>query len=169
MQGCEHTCVPFHVWWCVQEWSHCLHWHCSYGQVGTSLPHVPLLVYCMVCSGVHICPAFSYMKHTTSYTTHNDSVEVRNADNKQEAENGVHVTSDTFLIPTKWTVSIKCTYLMHISYMFRCLCTIIRDSTYASSLKNQLLLWYCYLWVQFCSLYVMDINKYSIKGTTELF
>ena len=76
----------------------------------------------------------------------------------KKLENGVHMTSGSFLIPTKWTVSIKCIHLMHISYMFRCLCTIIRDSTYAIFLKNQLLLWHCYLWVQFCSLYVMDIN-----------
>jgi hypothetical protein len=27
-------------------------------------------------------------------------------------ENGVHVTSDTFLIPTKWTVSITLILLM---------------------------------------------------------
>jgi hypothetical protein len=51
------------------------------------------------------------------------------------------MTSDIFLIPTKWTVSIKYIHLMHISYMFRCLCTIIRDNLYTSSLKNQLLLW----------------------------
>jgi len=58
----------------------------------------------------------------------------------KKLENGVHMTSGSFLIPTKWTVSIKCIHLMHISYMFRCLCAIIRDSTYAIFLKNQLLL-----------------------------
>jgi len=76
----------------------------------------------------------------------------------RKLENGIHVTSDTFLIPNKCIVLIKYIHLMQISCIFWCLCTIIRDSTYATSLKNQLLLWHCYLWVQFCSLYVLDIN-----------
>ena len=40
--------------------------------------------------------------------------------------------SDTILIPTKGTVPIIYVHLMRISYMFLCLCTIIREENYAS-------------------------------------
>jgi hypothetical protein len=38
------------------------------------------------------------------------------------------MTSDTFLIPTTCTMSIMYVTLMRIFYMFRCLCTIIREN-----------------------------------------
>jgi hypothetical protein len=37
-----------------------------------------------------------------------------------------------FLIPNKCIVSIMYIYLMHISYMFQCFCTIIRENNYAT-------------------------------------
>jgi hypothetical protein len=49
-------------------------------------------------------------------------------------------TSDTLLIPTKSSVSITYLHLMSVSYMFRCLYTIIRENNYAGYLNNQLLL-----------------------------
>jgi len=47
---------------------------------------------------------------------------------------------DSFLIPTECSVSVVYIHVMCISYMIQCLCTIIRENNYASSLKNQLLL-----------------------------
>jgi len=44
------------------------------------------------------------------------------------------------LIPPKCTVSLIYIHLVHGSYIFQCLCTIIRENNYASSSKNQLLL-----------------------------
>jgi len=58
----------------------------------------------------------------------------------KKLENGVHMTSDTFLIPNECIEPIKYIYLMYISYIFWCFCTIISDSTYAISLKTS----YCY-------------------------
>jgi len=52
---------------------------------------------------------------------------------------------NSFLIPTECAVSVVHIRVMCISYMLQCLYTIIRENNYASSLKNQLLLWHCYL------------------------
>jgi hypothetical protein len=93
---CEHTCVPSHVWWCEQEWSHYLHWHCSCDQVGTFLPHVQLPVYYTVCSGVHRCPPSSYMKHTTyqmmgTYEVHTVLVRFRDVDYREKLQSVVNM------------------------------------------------------------------------------
>jgi hypothetical protein len=51
------------------------------------------------------------------------------------------------------------TYIwMCIRNMFRCLCVIVRENNCASSLRNQPLLWHCFLWVPFCSLCFRNIN-----------
>ena len=54
-------------------------------------------------------------------------------------------------------------YLLHIL----CVCTIIIEKNYASFLENQLVLWHCYLWVQFCTL--CHEHKYVINDTTVRF
>lgn len=45
------------------------------------------------------------------------------------------MTSDAFPVPTECTVSSIYIYMMRNSYMFRCLCTIIREKNYASYLQ----------------------------------
>jgi len=47
-----------------------------------------------------------------------------------------YVSSGAFFIPTKCTMSVIYIHLMHICYMFQCLCAIIRKRNYTSTLKT---------------------------------
>jgi hypothetical protein len=73
-----------------------------------------------------------------------------------ETTGNLYFLSDTILTPTKCTISIIYIHLMCICYMFRCVCTVIRENNCASSWKSN----YC------CESVTFELNSVAYVSWT---